>query len=540
MADEAPLRRLTTEQYNNTLQSLIPAVELPVFQFSEVKITGFYDNNTSINTASSITVENYQQAAFVITNLMDEQYYFPECGNDACMQGFLLEQAELLWRRSLVEEEEMDFKNLLTEWREELDRPLVMRMGMQYLLQSPSFLYLTEIGNATEDFTADVLLRDEEIANRLSYFLWNTAPDAELREAAKNKTLHTREQIAEQAWRMLADAKSNQGMLQFFAQWLQLEQIGSATIDFDNIYIIDDDDPERISAFLHQQLQPEMRQELEIFVLYHLFEGEGTLSSLLQSQETFVSTNLAALYGVEIPPDTPSFSWKTKKSALSSSLELDSLYFQSSYVPVVLPATERSGLLTSIGLLHKKTKPAHPSPVQRGVFVMEQFLCLSPNPPPEDVPPLEEVEGQEPQTNRERYEQHTTNPSCYSCHKMMDGIGFSFENYDPMGRYRTTENGIPIDSSGELQGADVAGPLENALHLSEKLSQSQTVHDCMTQHWFEYAMARKEWSEDDYELLKYLKKGFWASNGSILELVVNIVTSPSFRYINNPRLSEEP
>ena len=71
---------------------------------------------------------------------------------------------------------------------------------------------------------------------------------------------------------------------------------------------------------------------------------------------------------------------------------------------------------------------SHPSPVQRGVFVMEQFLCLAPNPPPEDVPPLEEIEGEEPLTNRDRYAQHTTNPACYECHKMMDGIGFSFEN----------------------------------------------------------------------------------------------------------------
>ena len=532
VADEAPLRRLTTEQYNNTLRDLFADVELPPFQFSEVRITGFYDNNTSINTASSITVENYQQAAFFITTAMDEQHYFPECGDDDCLQGFLLTQAELLWRRTVLEEEKNELVFVIQEWREELDRALVMRMGMQYLLQSPQFLYFPEVGLPEQEKNGMIPLQDEEIANRLSYLLWNTVPDDVLREQARKGELHTREQISQQAWRMLADQKSNEGMLQFFVQWLQLEQIGSATIDFDQIWLMDEENQEIISAFLHQQLQPEMRQEIEIFLLHHLFEQEGTLAELLTSTESFVSPNLASLYDVEIPDGAQSFVWKTKKSALSSTLELDELFFQSSYFPIVFPSNERSGLLTRVGLLHKKTKPSHPSPVQRGVFVMEQFLCLAPNPPPEDVPPLEEVEGEEPQTNRDRYVQHTTNPACYECHKMMDGIGFSFENYDPLGRYRTTENGVPIDSTGELMGADVAGDLENAIHLSEKLSQSRTVHDCVTQHWFEYSMGRKDWREEDYELLKYLREGFWSSGGNIPELIVNVVSSPAYRFIS--------
>ena len=120
------------------------------------------------------------------------------------------------------------------------------------------------------------------------------------------------------------------------------------------------------------------------------------------------------------------------------------------------------------------------------------------------------------------------------------GIGFSFENYDPVGRYRTTENGLPIDSTGELLSIDVAGPLDNALHLSEKLAESKTVHDCLTQHWFTYAMARRDWNEDDREMLSFLKSGFWDSGGNIPELIVNIVSSPSFRYITPPESTEDP
>ncbi|MBM75964.1 MAG: hypothetical protein CMK59_11240 [Proteobacteria bacterium] len=534
-ADVAPLRRLTIEQYNNTLRDVFPEAVLPRFSFSEVVVSGFYDNNTDLNSASMTTVTGYQQASFLVIETLSEQNYFPFCDSTACVNQFLLGEAEQLWRRKLKRKEKDELRNLFGEWEQELGASLTLQMGLQYLLISPEFLYFPELGTGEIDSKLDRMpLSDAEIANRLSYFLWNTAPDAQLRKLANQGKLSTRDEIAEQAWNMMSDVRANQGFLRFLVQWLQLDQIGSDIIDFDKIFIIDEDDSEVISDYLHQVLQPQMRQEAEIFLLRHILEGEGTLKTILTSNKSYISYPLAELYDVDIPSSSAPFVWSTYLEALASTDDSEGFLYEELYYPINLPKSERSGILTTLGILHKKTKPSHPSPVQRGVFVMEQILCIDPVPPPDDVPPLETEEGQEPLTNRERYEQHSTNPACAGCHQIMDGIGYTFENYDPLGRYRTTENGIEIDASGELIGPDVAGKLDNALHLSQKLAESRTVHDCVTEHWVEYALGRNGWNNQDEQLLNYLKEGFWLSGGDIPELVVNIVTSPSFRYIHPP------
>jgi hypothetical protein len=144
-----------------------------------------------------------------------------------------------------------------------------------------------------------------------------------------------------------------------------------------------------------------------------------------------------------------------------------------------------------------------------------------------DIPPLESS-AVEPETNRDRYAMHSENPACAGCHKSIDGIGFTFENYDTLGQYRTTDNGHPVNAQGELFGTDVDGVVTDAVDLSQKLSQSQTVHDCYADQMFRYAYGRST-NQEDTPTLKYLKQGFWASNGDIAELIVNIVTSHEFR-----------
>ena len=135
------------------------------------------------------------------------------------------------------------------------------------------------------------------------------------------------------------------------------------------------------------------------------------------------------------------------------------------------------GFLTLMGGLHARSNPKFPSPVLRGLFVKERLLCQHVSQPSGDIPPIEDIENTEPQTNRERYEAHSSIAGCASCHESIDGIGFTFENYDSLGVYRDSDNGFPVDASGELIGTDVDGPLQNAIALSQKLSQSRTVYD---------------------------------------------------------------
>ena len=256
-----------------------------------------------------------------------------------------------------------------------------------------------------------------------------------------------------------------------------------------------------------------------------VFRGTGKLSGILTSPKTYVTPATAQLYGVEIDQtSTDAVQWQADLEALG--FEYDQTFYG-----VQLNQEERAGVLTQLGFLHAHSKPVYPSPILRGVFVKDRVLCFPAPPPPGDVPALDEMNnGQAPRTNRERYQNHSTNPACASCHKSIDGIGFTFENYDSLGVFRTQDNGYPVDSSGEIIGTeDVDGPVANAVELAKRLSQSKTVHDCHTKQWFRYAFGRTE-TGGDKGFLSVLGNGFWGSEGDIPELIVNIASSFPFRH----------
>jgi len=165
--------------------------------------------------------------------------------------------------------------------------------------------------------------------------------------------------------------------------------------------------------------------------------------------------------------------------------------------------------------------------VQRGRFVREQLLCgVMPAPPP-NVPKLPPVSPG--LTTRERLSQHDADPACHSCHRLMDPIGFGFEKFDGAGLFRTSESGQPIDDSGEIEDADVAGPFTGAAELGEKLSQSLFVQKCVVTSWFHYAYARLEAPEDQCTL-KTLSQKFAASGYRFQDLIVALTETDAFRY----------
>ena len=149
--------------------------------------------------------------------------------------------------------------------------------------------------------------------------------------------------------------------------------------------------------------------------------------------------------------------------------------------------------------------------------------------PPEDVPAIEGTEDTGPvQTNRDRYAAHSSNAACAACHDRIDGVGFPFENFDSLGQWRDTDNGFPVDATGEIIGTDVDGPVVNAVDLAQKLASSRTVHDCFTTQLFRYAFARSE-ARSDEAARNFYETGFWDSQGDIPELMLNIATSKAFR-----------
>ncbi|MEM7156797.1 MAG: DUF1588 domain-containing protein [Myxococcota bacterium] len=535
VADPAPLTRLTAEQYNNTVRDLFDPVPIGHIIFPvELEGRGGFENNVTLNTATPALVETYQRAARQVADAVLEDLpgalgCDPNAGT--CARDWLVGFAERAWRRPLTTAEQEVLLQNFDTWATDHDVTSAVTLSITFLLQSPDFIYVPRLGaDAPAPGEAAIPLTDWELAARLSYFLWNSTPDAELMDLAREGRLRDRQVLADQAFRMLADWRAVDMVVSFHRQNWDFDDVGANPIDldfygpvFEERGMTEEDDK---SDFYYLEYSPQARFESDVFIAQHVFYGDSRLETLLTTNRTWVTQNVAEI-AYQQPLDTESepVSW----SALIPQEGNDQLRaYQQEYFPIELDPTQRAGLFTMVGFLIAKAGPSQPAPVRRGVTIIDRLLCTELH-PPGDVPPLEEAETEAPRTNREKYEIHKRSEACAGCHASIDGIGLTFENYDSMGRWRDTDNGFPVDASGELLSTDQDGPVSNAVELMRKLGSSRTVHDCYTRQWFRYAFGRNE-TIDDAPTVLALQEGFWNSDGNIIELVVNLAGSYSFRH----------
>ena len=498
----APLRRMTHTQYNNTVRDLFPGANIPLQTILvDPKVNGF-ENNSEVQAPSALLVEQYQKAALAVTAaaLASPGAFLPctpDGGADpaACGHDFLRDLGARAFRRPLAIDEETAFLDFFDQQMAEHNFNVGLQLAMQAILQAPPFIYFPEFGGDPLVDQPELLpLTGHELASRLSYFLWDTTPDALLLSAATSGDLDTVDGIETEVLRMLDDPRARASIVNFHRQWFDLDKISEINPD---LATYPDFTPTLRSA---------MREELDRFVESTIFDGAGSFSALLTSTDTTVDPSLAALYNVAAPPpDT--------------------------WAPTTLPATERSGILTRAGFLARTAHAVHPSPVRRGVFVLSRILCVPPAPPPPDVntSPPDESDPDQPKTNRERYAKHTAQDTCGSCHQTIDGVGFGFENYDALGNWRTKDNGFDVDASGELIGSDVDGPFTGAIELSQKLATSTQAHNCVVSQVYRYALGRST-NLDDLCTLGDLRGQFAAASGDIRALLLAVVTSDAFRF----------
>ena len=301
--------------------------------------------------------------------------------------------------------------------------------ALSAVLVNPNFLLRIELEPSS--IAADTVYRisDIELASRLSFFLWSSLPDDELLELAERGTLHQPNVLEEQTRRMLADARSSNLIDNFAAQWLYLRNLNSITPDLRQFPDFDDN------------LRQSFRQETEMFVASILRE-DRSVTDLLDADYTFLNERLAKHY--EIPH-----------------------IYGSRFRRVQLDAsTHRGGLLRHGSILTVTSYATRTSPVIRGHWILKNIIGAPPAPPPPDVPALKDNTVSASLPIKERLAEHRAQPACASCHNLMDPIGFAMENYDAVGRWRTTEFSQPIDASGQvLGGVEFAGvtELEQAL-----------------------------------------------------------------------------
>jgi hypothetical protein len=492
----APIRLLTHLQYDNTVADLLGDTTHPSSQFPAENVVVGFSNNVAANQANPSLIQAYQTAAeslagtAVSTRLTTLAPCADGTDNSTCGHTFVHDFGAKVFRRALTAGETGVFNNLfdatLTEGYSK-----AIELTLRAMLQSPQFLYRVDAVHAATPETGAILLGPNEIASRLSYFLTNTTPDDTLLAAAANNQLQTSDQIEAQARRLLGTSRAHQMSQDFLGQWLELSQLNGAARQASD------------ETFGATELVPDWQASLASF-LDDAIWNDGTMSGLFTSPKLFLSNKLATLYGVS--------GWTDANTPVTAS-------------------DQRAGLMTQPAIMALFAHSDQSAPVLRGVFVRSQLMCLEVDPPPPNVvavPPQVDPTA----TTREQFAQHTADPSCAGCHNLIDGIGFGFERYDQLGRYRETQNDLAVDDSGQVYDSGdpgLDGPFQGALDLSQKMANNGTVRDCIATQWYRYAMGRVE-DDSDQCSLNDVKSRFASTNGSFSELLVGITLSDAFRY----------
>ncbi len=553
-ADPAPLTRLTAEQYRRTVRDLFADLQTADLKFpNELEGPGGFENNALLNTPSAVLVDSYRSNAALIGNAIADRIGSAQLcpkSSTACLENYLLDVAQKMYRRPLTEEQQKRLKEDFKNWSSRYGAAGGLNLSLQLLLQSKDFLYFPKVPHKSNNSQEQEFPLDQwALASRLSYFLWGTMPDQELSKAAQKGQFHSSEALVAQARRMLKDPKAQQGIVDFHRQLFYFDAVGSQGVDLEYYRQAlgqgaEEGDP---ADFYYGEFIPRVRYEPEVFVRQHVFFGKGTLEALLTSNRYFVTPMTAPIaYGIQAPEDQTTILWPPKPVRTFDDDIIqtpedpeepddpeepeepeDGPSGQWNYVGVDLDPQKRAGLFTLASFLSTKTGPRQPSPVKRGVAILKRLQCVELK-PPGDVPPLEDsTAGHAPRTNREKYDIHSRSAACGGCHLSIDGIGMTFENYDALGRWRDTDNNYPVDASGQLVGTDQDGPVNNWVEMAKKLAKSRTIHDCYAKQWFRFAFAR-DTSPEDLAVLKPIQESFYKS-GNIQELLLSIVASHPFR-----------
>ena len=411
------------------------------------------DRNLAIR---SIEIEAPLEGAKIPYPESHKRIIFVEPGDgktaEACFEKILIEFARRAYRRP-VDAKELNFILKLVNKSHQDGETFAsaVKLGVQAILVSPRFLFRVEQDKQPDDPKAYRDLTHYEMASRLSYFLWSSMPDEELFRLAQTEKLNDPNVLREQVSRMLLDSKSIALVKNFAGQWLNLRSLDNAAPNFRKF-------PE-----YNGRLKNSMRRETEL-VFQEIMKKDRSILEFLTADYTFLNQQLAKHYGIE--------DVKGKK-----------------FRKVELEGNQRRGILTHASILTLTSAPKRTVPVKRGKWIMENILGTPPPPPPPGVPELVESQKKKPKASmREQMEIHRANPTCSSCHSLMDPLGMGFENYDPIGRWREKDRKIPIDASGELPDGE---KFKNALELISLLEKNKKEFGThLTRQLLIYALGR--------------------------------------------------
>jgi hypothetical protein len=498
------VRRLSHREYDNVVYDLLGDATQPAKRFIEDAYTNGYDNGSSDLFVQYEQVPLYQSAAETLATAAVAgrmSMLLGGCdvairGEAACKRAFYSGFVQRAYRRPPTAAEIARLDAVFDAGRRAGGFALGIQTALEAVLQSPAFLYRTELGDPSkglDPLTAEYRLTPYELAAELSFLLTGSTPDDTLLSVADSGRLESADDLEREARRLLALPSAKANLRTFVNAWLATDRITSTT-KASGPY----------PAF-GVALADSMGSETDMFIDHVLWDGTGSLRELFTSTDSFVDGPLAALYATGTSTKTTKF----------DAMTLDPML--------------RRGIMTRGAFLSVHSALDNSGPVARGVFVREALLCAPLPPPPANA--LDKFNATPPdphQTTRQRFDQHAQDPRCKGCHDLIDGVGFGFEEFDAIGGFRTVENGQPVDSSGVLQGTDVDGPFNGVSELSERLMSSMSFEQCATTQLFRFAMGRAE-DPQDGPTLDSLSSGF-STDARVTDLLLAIARHHAFMF----------
>lgn len=503
------MRRLTGEQYRNAIEdSFGSAIEVAGRFEPDSRRDGLNALGASLVAVTPSGFEQYEAMARNIAaqvtsperraELLPCQPTTPDGADNACTEQVLRGFGRTLLRRPLTDE---DIAPRVTAAAQSADAQQDFYAGLQLaltsLLVAPEFLFRVEVAEPAPlpDQPARMQLSNLSLATKISYFLWNRGPDKALLAAAERGELNQPEALAREVDRMLSSEHLADGVRAYF----------------EDVFIFDkfDDLGKDVTRYpmFNNQVAADAREQTLRFVVDHLVAQQADYRSLFTSRQLPMTRSLGPIYGI---PVRSTEGWEE----------------------ATLPAGQpRAGLLSQASFAMLFSHPGRSSPTLRGVFMREALLCQTIPEAPADVDFTQFVQDVAAvhKTARDRLQVHSTQASCNKCHVLTDPIGLGLESFDGIGRYRTVENDAPIDSSGDFDGVEFAGPAE----LGQAFADNALVSACLVQNLYRYAVGREQ-TNGERPLLRHLEAQFAERGYQVPALMRDIATSEAFRTATAP------
>jgi len=487
--------RLSDRHIANALKSLLGLSTRPDFKTASGTLEDFLPNKAAalggaVASKLQVTVEKLAQDATAAGSR------HISCSGDekACARTFIDDFAARAFRHPLAADERDQLLRVYDRTKLELGtHAMGIRHVMEAVLQSPSFVYQTELGTETDK--GRFALSSHELAAKISFFLTDTLPDSELSAAATSGALDTEAGVRTEVQRLMALPETRKNIEHMFRRLFRTERI------------FDINKAPEIKAFT-TELKTALQEETNRFISDVLWKQGASLETLLTSRSTSVNPLLAAHYGVKHPGGD-------------------------GFAAALLPANKWSGILTRGALMATEAVPDESSVVHRGVFTVREMLCYFPPPPSSDALNAAEELFKGTNTERERAIKRANVGRCAGCHAFFDPYGINFEHYDTLGQYRDTiktpAGPVPVDSSWEAALYDVRGPIADAVELSDRLSKSAAVRECMARHFGSYALGQHLHDEQACTVSAFGKQ-LADNKGNLLDLVASVASWPGLRY----------